>query len=90
MTRFSENADVPERILTLRNAVEASFLSSVLDEEGIPHKIVTHRSMFNEGIFSVTEGWGHVEAPASFGPRIKEIYADISSDNAEVEPDKEP
>jgi len=67
-----------KRIIVLRNVVEAGLLDSLLTERGIPHVMVSYRDSAYDGIYQVSKGWGHVEAPEEYRDRITAIYDDLS------------
>ena len=68
-----------KRILVLRNVVEAGLLGSLLTERGIPHVMVSYRDSAYDGIYQISKGWGHVEAPEEYRERITAIHDDLSS-----------
>jgi hypothetical protein len=61
----------------LNNEVEARLLSSLLDEEGIPHHLQSYRDSAYDGIFQPERGWGHVEADPRHHDRIRELLLDL-------------
>ena len=68
-----------KRILVLRDLIEAGLLDSLLTERGIPHVMISYRDSAYDGIYQVSKGWGHVEAPEEYRDRITAIYGDLSS-----------
>ena len=61
----------------LNNEIEARLLSSLLEEEGIPHYLRTYRDSAYDGIFLPERGWGHVEADPRHHDRIRELLTDL-------------
>lgn len=74
--------DKREPIIELKNDIEAQLLHAHLEAEKIPHVIVSNHDSAYTGIFQVQFGWGHVEAPAEWADRIREIYNDLIENNA--------
>lgn len=65
-----------ERI-TVLNEVEARLLSSLLDQDGTPHVLVSYHDTAYDGIFQMQKGWGHVEADLQNVARITELLQQI-------------
>ena len=63
-----------KRILYLENQMEAQRLSSILEEEGIPHMLRSYHDNAYDGIFQTVKGWGHLEAPEEYMERIRTLY----------------
>ncbi len=61
----------------LNNEIEARLLSSLLDEEGIPHFLRSYHDSAYDGIFQAQLGWGHVEADPRHHERIVELLDDL-------------
>lgn len=61
----------------LNNEIEARLLSSLLDEEEIPHFLRSYHDSAYDGIFQAQLGWGHVEADPRHHDRIAELLADL-------------
>lgn len=74
-----------EKIVDLKNDVQAQLLDAILNDEGIPHLVVSYRDPAYSSIFQVVRGWGHLEAPESYRSQIEQIFEDLS--NAETVPD---
>lgn len=70
----------PEKIVILKNEVEARLLSSILDEEEIPHVLRSYHDTAYDGIWQAQMGWGHVEAPPEYADRIREIHRNLSEE----------
>ena len=69
--------DKLEKIAILDNEVQAELVDSVLSERGIPHLMRSYHDSALDGIYQVSEGWGHVEAPPSFENEILAVIEDI-------------
>jgi outer membrane protein assembly factor BamE (lipoprotein component of BamABCDE complex) len=76
--QINESKHVPmksyNKILTLENEMEAQRLSSILDQEGIPHVVRSYHDSVYDGIFQTVRGWGHLEAPEEHREKIRSIY----------------
>lgn len=69
----------PEKILDLQDGTFASLLSEVLEDEHIPHRLVSYYDTAYAGVFQFQAGvWGHVEAPPEYREQIEGIVADLS------------
>ena len=62
-----------EKIAIIENEVEALCLRSELEERGIPHAIQSHYDTAYDGLFQLSAGWGHVEAPSDRREEILKI-----------------
>lgn len=70
----------PNRVMDLHNGVFASLLSEVLEDEGIPHQLVSYYDNAYAGIFQTQYGlWGHIESPPSYHDRIIQIASDLKT-----------
>mgnify|MGYP006440034805 CR=1 FL=1 len=68
----------PEKIMDLETGVFAALLSEVLDDEDIPHRLVSYFDTAYAGIFQYQSGlWGHVEALPEHRERIIAIASDL-------------
>ena len=67
-----------KRIVVVRDLIEAGLLDSLLTERGIPHVMVSYRDSAYDGIYQVSKGWGHVEAPERYRERIVTIHKGLS------------
>ena len=70
-----------KKIITLENQIEAQRLSSILEEENIPHVLRSYHDSVYNGIFQAGRGWGHLEAPEQYEEQILSIYEKMSEDN---------
>jgi hypothetical protein len=66
-----------QKIAVLENEVQAGLLAVVLEDRGIPHLIQSYRSAAYDGLFQLSSGWGHVEAPASQRGEVLAAIQDI-------------
>ncbi|HUX14454.1 MAG TPA: hypothetical protein VMW87_15605, partial [Spirochaetia bacterium] len=73
------------KILELDNEIQAGFFDAILNDEGIPHLLVSYRDPAYSTIFQAVRGWGHVEAPESYRSQIEQIFDDLQ--RAETVPD---
>ena len=65
------------KILTLENEMEAQRLSSMLNEENIPHVVRSYHDSVYDGIFQTVRGWGHLEAPGNYREKILSLYENM-------------
>ncbi len=80
------NTIVPyAKILDLDNEIQARFFDAILNDEGIPHLVVSYRDPAYSSIFQAVRGWGHLEAPEFYRPQIEQIFDDLQ--RAETVPD---
>jgi len=68
-----------EKILYLKNEIEARLLDDVLTERNIPHILRSYHDSAYDGLFQYQSGWGHIEAPVEYRKEILEIYESLSS-----------
>ncbi len=66
-----------KKILELKNEVDARHLASILDDEEIPHTIVSYHDTAYDGLFQGQMGWGHVESAEEYEDRIVEIFTEM-------------
>ena len=50
------------QIATLQDAIEASFVSSLLTERSVPHLVESFHDSAYDGLFQLQKGWGCVLA----------------------------
>lgn len=75
-----------KKIAVLDNMVEAQILDSMLNEQEIPHMMKTYHDSAYNGLFQMSKGWGHVEAPEEHKKEILAILENLrtrSEGNAE-------
>jgi hypothetical protein len=63
----------------LDNSVQASLLSELLTQEGIPHKVIRHGEALWGYAEQVSEGWGHLEAPEEVSDKVDELYRAVEN-----------
>ena len=73
------------KVIVLDNEVEAQFVTSVLEERGIPHVMQSYRDTAYDGLFQTQKGWGHITAPASYREAIIDIVMEARSRPADAE-----
>lgn len=66
------------KILTLENEIEAQLLSSLLEQNNIPHMIRNYHDLALDGLWQTQSAWGHVEAPEQYSDEIQRIYNEMS------------
>lgn len=59
--------------MELDNESEADVMNALLEEDKIPHTIVSHFSSAYDGLFQMSEGWGHVEIPVEYREKAEEL-----------------
>ena len=72
-----------EKIATIRNEIEALCLRGELEERGVPHAIQSCYDSAYDGLFQVSRGWGHVEAPVERTDEILDILDAIREQSAQ-------
>lgn len=75
-----------KKIVVLQSCDEAEVMDAVLKQRGIPHRIRSYHDSALDGIFQITKGWGHIDAPEEYRDEIKEIYSGLPG---EIIPDEE-
>jgi len=71
-----------EKIATIGNEIEALCLRGELEERGVPHAIQSYYDSAYDGLFQVSRGWGHVEAPVERTDEILGILHAIREQSA--------
>ena len=66
-----------KKVAVLQNQHEAKLIDDLLTERDIPHQIKSYHDSALDGLFQVTKGWGHVEAPEEYKDEIKTILKDL-------------
>jgi len=64
-----------KKIVILQNQQEAEVMNAALEESKIPHRIRSYHDSALDGLYQITKGWGHVEAPEEYGNEIKSILS---------------
>lgn len=67
----------PEKILDLRNEIEARLLESILKEKDIPYILRSYHDSILDGLWQTDTSWGALEAPVEFKEEILKIYEEI-------------
>jgi hypothetical protein len=67
-----------KKIKVLDDYIQAQLLDSILTEENIPHLMKSYSDTAYDGLFQMSKGWGHVEAPEEFEDRILDIIDELS------------
>ncbi len=70
------------RIAVLENSFQAQLLADVLKERNIPHVIRSYHDTAYDGLFQMGQGYGCVEADASFGEQIRTILQELEQARA--------
>lgn len=76
-----------DRIVVLAHAIEADRLDVELNNRQIPHVMVSYGDSALDGLYQVSHGWGHVEAPAKLQGAILSILDEIRQGSLEPEAD---
>jgi hypothetical protein len=66
------------KIVALRNEFEATLLSDILRERGIPHFLKSYHDSVYDGLWQTDSSWGHLEAPEEFRDEILDIFNNMS------------
>lgn len=74
--------------IVVNNPFEADRFASMLEAEGIPHRVVDHGSLVFDGLYQMTMGWGHVEVPEGYQAAAEALYqallASINDENQKL------
>lgn len=73
------------RISTIDNAFEAQLVTSILEERGIAHRLVSHHDTAYDGLYQMQKGWGELLAPESYRGQILEILYEVRSETPDIE-----
>ncbi len=68
------------KIEILDNDFEAQVLKSILEERGVPHRMISYYDSAFDGLYQTQKGWGYVSADDTFADEIREIIADLRKD----------
>ncbi len=60
--------------IKLDNQFEAELYTNILDEEKIPHVLISNESSVYNGIFELTMGWGYVDIPKEYEKKALILY----------------
>lgn len=67
-----------KKIAVLENAIQAQLLDDILNQRNIPHMMRSYYDSAYNGLFQLSKGWGHVEAPEKYKGEILEIIKNLS------------
>jgi hypothetical protein len=67
------------KVAILENIIEAQLIGSILDEQGIPHRIRSFHDTAYDGLFQFQMGWGKLSSPLSYKKEIIDILNDVRS-----------
>ena len=62
---------------------EATFMDSILNEQEIPHVMVSYSTSPFINLFQTQKGWGHISAPKEYLKKIEEIYLEFKQSGGE-------
>ena len=69
-----------QSIAVVENVIEGQLMGSILEDQGIPHRIRSFHDTAYDGLYQLQKGWGDILAPAEYGPEILEILDKVRSD----------
>ena len=72
-----------ENIAVLEYEVEAEHLGAELTNRNIPHVMRSYHDSALDGLFQLSRGWGHVEAPREYKDAIVAILKDLREPGAD-------
>ncbi|MGM0454386.1 MAG: hypothetical protein ACQERN_14610 [Thermodesulfobacteriota bacterium] len=85
---MTDNADRHDsefiRISAIDNTFEAQLVTSILEERGIAHRLVSHHDTAYDGLYQLQKGWGEILAPASYGDKILEIISEVRAQAPDI------
>ena len=79
----SEAASPWENIAILEYEVEAEHWGAELTNRNIPHVMRSYHDSALDGLFQLSRGWGHVEAPREYKVAIVAILKDLREPGAD-------
>ncbi len=71
------------RVAVLDYEVEAEHLAAELTQRNIPHVMRSYHDSALDGLYQLSRGWGHVEAPREYRELILGILKDLREPGAE-------
>jgi hypothetical protein len=74
-----------ERVAVLGSEVEAERLEVELQNQDIPHVLVSYRDSALDGLYQLSRGWGQVEAPPQHKEAVLAILQDIRQSGEEAQ-----
>ena len=66
-----------ENVAVLEYEVEAEHLAAELTSRDIPHVMKCYHDSALDGLFQLSQGWGHIEAPVECKAAILSILKDL-------------
>jgi hypothetical protein len=73
------------KILSFNNEIEASLLSEILTEKGIPHMIRSYHDSAYDGLWQTDSCWGHLDAPEEFRDEILKVFNEMKLPENQIE-----
>ena len=65
--------------IILRNEVEAALMEKILQEQGVPHFIMSYHDRVYDGLWQMQRGWGQIVAPEEYENGILAILRLVRS-----------
>lgn len=65
----------------LDNPVQAQIIHSMLEENNIPHRIVSREDPAYAGIFQLQYGWGFIESPEPHKNTVRQTLQELNESN---------
>jgi hypothetical protein len=73
------------KILSFNNEIEASLLSEILTEKGIPHMIRSYHDSVYDGLWQTESCWGQLDAPEEFQDEILKLFREMKLPENQIE-----
>ncbi len=77
------------KVFTLDGPVQTRLIEQILEQEGIPFLIQSHRDTAYDGIFTGARGWGTVITSEADGERTRAVIKAVLEAEYEGEEDSE-
>ena len=79
-----------EKVATVETEVQAQIADAILTDRGIPHLMRSYHDAAYDGVFQLSRGWGHIEAPSEFREEIVALVQELGhpSPPPESEPEE--
>ena len=78
MSEFS--SPTYQKVAVLETIIEAQLVTSILEEQLIPHRVRSYHDTAYDGLFQMQKGWGEIWAPAERCQEILTILGAVRSD----------
>jgi hypothetical protein len=78
-----------EKILVLYNEFEASLMKSILEERDIPFILKSYYDSAYDGMWQAQKGWGQLDADPKHREEIISIYAEVSRNQTDGDPEEQ-